>query len=332
MRATIFFLVILLLLMGSLYANKVVPLPHIFKPHLIVVESEQIYIAEETTIYIYSLKDFGLKKKFGKEGQGPSEFGGSVESIEIQPDYILVNSLRKVSFFTKDGDFMNEKKTRSALGGSLFKPIGNQFVGYSIERDKSTFYVVYSIFDSDIKKSKELYRMKWIIQPGQKRRLFETFWYSTFDNKIFIAREGFIIDVFDAEGKKLFSINQKYKNLRFTDSDKKKIVDQWKSDSRTNPYWQRLLERTEFPRYFPAIKTCLLSDRKLYVQTYKGKDEKIEFYIFKINGEFEKKALIPIIKKNPLEYYPYTIKNGKIYQLVYDLEKYAWELHITKIN
>lgn len=73
--------------------------------------------------------------------------------------------------------------------------------------------------------------------------------------------------------------------------------DQWKSDSRTKPYWQRLLERTEFPRYFPAIKTCLVADKKLYVQTYKEKDEKTEFYIFNINGKLEKKTLIPVIKK-----------------------------------
>lgn len=318
--------------MSCLYADKIVSLPDIFKPHLIVVDSDQIYIAEETAIYIYSLRDFSLKKKFGKEGEGPSEFSGSVESIEIQPDYVLVNSLRKVSFFTRDGNFMDEKKTRSALSGSIFKPIGKQFVGYSIERENSTFYVVYSIFDSNLEKEKELYRMKWIIQPGRKRKIFETFWYSTYNNKIFIAREGFIINVFNAKGERLFSINQKYKNLKFTDSDKKKIVDQWKSDSRTKPYWQRLLERTEFPRYFPAIKTCLVADKKLYVQTYKEKDEKTEFYIFNINGKLEKKTLIPVIKKNLLEYYPYTIKNGKLYQLVYALDRYAWELHITEIK
>lgn len=330
----IFFLISLLLLMSGVYANEIVLLPEIFKPHLIVVDSDQIYIAEETMIYIYSLKDFNLKKKFGKEGQGPSEFSGSIESIEVQPDYILVNSLKKVSFFTRDGNFMDEKKIRSALSGSMFKTIGKQFIGYSIERENRTFYVVYSIFDSNLKKAKELYRMKWIVQPGRKRKIFETFWYSTYDNKIFIAREGFIIDVFDIKGERLFSINQEYKNLKFTDSDKRKIVDQWKSDSRTKPYWQRLLERTEFPNYFPAIKTCFVADKKLYVQTYKEKDEKTEFFIFNIkgNGELEKKTLIPIIRKNPLEYYPYTIKNGKLYQLVYDLDKYAWELHITEIK
>jgi len=328
---TIFFLIVLLLLLSGVYANKIVSFPDIFEPNLIVVDSDQIYIVEETTIYIFSLKDFNLKKKFGKRGEGPSEFKDDIQSIEVQPDYILVNSLNKVSFFSRDGNFLNEKKNPTVLSGSMFKPVGKQFVGYSIEQENRTFYVVYSIFDSNLKKTKELYRMKWMIQPGRKRKLFETFWYSTYDNKIFIAREeGFIIDVFDIKGKKIFSINPKYKNLKFTDFHKKKFLDFWKSsDPGIYEYRKR---RTEFPGYFPAIKTCSVTDKKIYVQTYKEKDEKTEFFIFNISGKLINKTLIPLVRKNPREDYPYTIKNGKLYQLIYDLDKYIWELHITEIE
>ena len=327
---TLLLLIILLFLMGGVYAKEILPLPDIFEPSSIVVDRDQIYIVEGTKIYIYSLKDFNLKIKFGKKGEGPQEFKDDIQSIEVKSDYILVNSLNKASFFTRDGNFLDEKINPTILSGSNFKPIGKQFVGYSIERGDKTFYVVYSIFDSNLKKVKELYRMKWMVQPGRKRKLFETFWYSTYENKIFIARdEGFIIDVFDSKGEKLFSINQKYKNIKFTDYHKNKILDLWKS---SNPgIYEYRKRRTEFPRYFPAIKTCKVADKKIYVQTYEEKDENTEFFIFNIGGELINKTLIPIVRKNPLENYPYWIKNGKLYQLVYDLDKYVWELHITEI-
>ena len=328
---TIFFLIVLLLFIRDVYASKVVSLPDIFEPSSIVVDSHQIYIVEGTTIYVYSLEDFNLKKKFGRKGEGPQEFKDDIWGIEVKPDYILVNSLNKVSFFTRDGDFLNEKINPTVLGGSMFKPVGNQFVGYSIERENKTFYVVYSIFDSNLKKAKELYRMKWMVQPGQKRKLFETFWYGTYDNNIFIAREdGFAIDVFDSAGEKIFSINQKYKNLKFTDFHKKKFLDFWKS-SYPETYEIRKT-RTEFPKYFPAIKTCLVVDKKIYVQTYKEKDKKTEFFVFNIDGKLINKILIPVVRKNPREDYPFWINNQRLYQLVYDLDKYAWELHITEIK
>jgi hypothetical protein len=327
----IFFLIILVFFMSNVYARKIVSLPDIFEPSSIVVDSNQIYIVEGTTIHIYSLEDFTLKKKFGRKGEGPQEFKDDIWGIEVKPDYILVNSLNKVSFFTRDGDFLNEKINPTVLGGSMFKPVGNQFVGYSIERENKTFYVVYSIFDFKLKKSKELYRMKWMVQPGRKRKLFETFWYGTLDNKIIIAREdGFTIDVFNSTGEKMFSIDQKYKNLKFTDFHKKKFLDFWKS-SYPETYEIRKT-RTEFPKYFPAIKTCLIADKKIHVQTYKEKDKKTEFFIFDIDGKLLNKILIPIVRKNPREDYPYWIYNQKLYQLVYDLDKYVWELHITEVE
>lgn len=328
---TIFLIIILLLLMKGIYAEKIILIPGIFEPSSIVVDKDQIYIVEDTTIYIYSLEDLNLKKKFGRKGEGPQEFKDDIQSIEVKSDYILVNSLNKVSFFTRDGSFLDEKINPTVLGGSMFKPVGKQFVGYSIERENKTFYVVYSIFKSNLKKAKELYRMKWMVQPGKKRELFETFWYGTYDKKIFIAREeGFIIDAFNSNGEKIFSINQKYKNRRFKDLHKKKFLNFWKS---TYPDTYEIRKtRTEFPKYFPAIKTCRVVDKKIYVQTYKEKDEKTEFFIFTIDGKLINKILIPLVKKSPREDYSYWIKNEKFYQLVYDLDKYVWELHITEIK
>jgi hypothetical protein len=82
------------------------------------------------------LKDFALKRKFGKPGQGPQEFAptpGSTGSLTIYPqtDSIVINSPGKVSFYTKDGKFIKEMKFSAGLMGGFYQPIGSQFAGMS---------------------------------------------------------------------------------------------------------------------------------------------------------------------------------------------------------
>ncbi|MCP5105464.1 MAG: hypothetical protein GY950_18905, partial [bacterium] len=55
--------------------TKVIPLPELMKPeHPLYFDKTQMYVIEGTSIYIYSLTDFKLVKKFGKQGEGPKEF------------------------------------------------------------------------------------------------------------------------------------------------------------------------------------------------------------------------------------------------------------------
>ncbi|MGD2088646.1 MAG: hypothetical protein PVH61_20885 [Candidatus Aminicenantes bacterium] len=48
---------------------EVVPLPDLINPDGIQADRHQLYITERHSIYIYSLKDFKLTKKFGKSGE-----------------------------------------------------------------------------------------------------------------------------------------------------------------------------------------------------------------------------------------------------------------------
>jgi hypothetical protein len=47
-----------------------------------------MYVSEGFSVYIYSLTDFQLKKKFGKKGEGPREF-------IVQPPVPLIINLRE---------------------------------------------------------------------------------------------------------------------------------------------------------------------------------------------------------------------------------------------
>ncbi|HLP44706.1 MAG TPA: hypothetical protein VK469_02100, partial [Candidatus Kapabacteria bacterium] len=65
---------------------------------------------------------------------------------------------------------------------------------------------------------------------------------------------------------------------------------------------------------------------------HKKEAEKSEFYIFDIKGTFLKKIMLPLKEKDERLWYPYTIGNGKLYQLVEDEDTETWELHVTDIK
>jgi hypothetical protein len=129
MKNTLLFLITLLAGWFTFsYAEKAAEFPGYALPAQIAVDDQHIYIVEESSISVHSLKDFKLKKRFGRKGEGPQEFK-SKPAINVQTDVIVVNSQAKVSFFNKDGTFL--KEVNHIVSGSQFLPLGKQFVGYN---------------------------------------------------------------------------------------------------------------------------------------------------------------------------------------------------------
>jgi hypothetical protein len=62
---------ILLFFTSFVWAEKPVALSDLVNPKTITIEGNQIYITELDSIFLYSLNDFKLQKKFGGKGEGP---------------------------------------------------------------------------------------------------------------------------------------------------------------------------------------------------------------------------------------------------------------------
>ncbi len=73
----IFVFLFLLLLTSVVYTEKISILKELLQPDGMAIGNGRIYVTEKTSIYIYSLKDFNLIKKFGEKGEGPNEFRSS---------------------------------------------------------------------------------------------------------------------------------------------------------------------------------------------------------------------------------------------------------------
>jgi hypothetical protein len=351
---------------GPLFAGKTVTLDGLFRPHIIAVDNEQVYIVDDFTIYIYSLKNFKLIKKFGKEGEGPREFKDRIYSIDISSEHLLVNSEGRVSHFSKNGNFIKQANATSTSINYL--PIGDGLVGMRMLAVDRTLYFAIDLLDKKLNKIKEIYRFKHPFRPRKPINPTDVrvCSYHVYDNKIFIDKEGGIIDVYDKKGGRLYSIDPGIEKIKITDAYKKKYMDSWKSNHVLRAEYNALKNRFKFPAYFSPIRNFQIIDGKIHILTYKewwapatdrarrgipakshNLDKKTKFspdnsrereagsemLIYSLEGKLLKKASAPLTDVSvllPQVYNFYTIKNGKVYKLIEDFDNETWDLHISE--
>ena len=125
--AIIIFLILLCFQM--IPAKFVAVLSDVYNQGSIDVDKDHIYIVQEASIFIYSIYDFRLIRKFGKKGEGPKEFRLSDDNmvfLSVQPDHLMVNSVGRITYFKKNGDYINERLNSAGL---WMVPLGRNFVG-----------------------------------------------------------------------------------------------------------------------------------------------------------------------------------------------------------
>ncbi len=213
-----FNLVILFLLFSSLIFPKLIgTLPDVMKPQMLVVEGDRFYVAEGTKFSIFSLKDLKLLKTFGKKGEGPGELieiQNFPNKITIQGDQIFVTGIGKAIIFSKTGEFIKEFKTTQSVFQLI--PAGNNLIAKEFlqSKDGKVRYMTIVLYSSEMKKIKELHRQKWMQQQGSPGIILDMSLDFTSvaveDKKIFIEKslKGFLIDVYDLNGTKLYSIKK----------------------------------------------------------------------------------------------------------------------------
>lgn len=319
-------------------AKKLGVLDGVMKPSIIDIHQNRLFVMDVEQIKVFSLKDLSEINSFGKKGEGPGEYKIIVNlplRLHAYKDFLLVESVDKLLYFTLDGKYLSEKKKLPLLG--MITPIGKNFVGRRIiqTQDGSVSTTSVNIYDHELKKVKELYRQDFIQQgafPNLRLNLGKDFLlFQIADNKIFVERsnEGFVIDVFDFQGKKLYEINKKYKEIPITSKDKGRII----KDLEMDPQIQKQLKqfgfkwnefsrnfKYDFPKNYPPINTMDIDDGKIYITTFRTKNKKVETIIMDLKGDVLRKTYIQPTAKQwvmavmmgiRLE----TIHNGRIYYI-----------------
>jgi len=326
----LFILLSLFTFTGPVFAEKVRTLTEVLHPFRFYVDEEQLYITEGVKVFIYSKKDYRLVKKFGKEGEGPGEVllrrrGGNTEiGLIVQKEHIIVSTVGKLIYFTKDGNFVKEIKTAPA--GRWLSPFGELFVGKKYIREKDGLYHGIALYDSNIKQLKLIYKHihGWQGTEAEFNPLIvEQADFEIGGDKIFVmdgART--MIGCFDKTGQPLFSITIKDEIVEFTEEDKKNMV----ADYKTNAFWKRYYETRKhffkFPEYFPPISMFTLDpvEKKIYIKTEKKENGKQKWAVYDFNGKLIKTTLLPL---GWLRFY-----NGICYRLLLNEEEDEWELYV----
>ena len=354
MKQKIIFVIILGFISCLIQGEKVGFLDGVMKPSIIDIFEERLFVMDAEKIRVYSLKDLTLLNTFGKKGEGPGEYKTIISiplRLEAHKDYLLVESYDKLLYFTHNGKYLREQKKTFFL--NLVTPIGNNFVGRRIVQpsDGSLSTSTVKIYNQNLAPIKELFQKPFLQQgsfPNLQLDLSQDFLlFCVHDNKIFLEKsnQGFVIDVFDFQGKKLYEINKPFEKIPITSSVKKKLI----KDIELDPQVQRQLTQFGFkwedfsknfkfifPEHFPPIRTMDIDNKRIYVKTFKKKDNNEEYIIMDLKGKILKKTFVPQTVKPwvmslmmgiRLE----TIHNGKIYYIK-ENEDEEWELFVQEIK
>jgi hypothetical protein len=314
-----------------LRGSKIVEMPGLLEPNAVLVDNDRLYIADGAYVFIYLLKDFSLQKKFGRAGEGIQEFREKIYTLGIQGEYITINSVGKLSFFTKDGKFVREKDTPPQL--KRLKPFGNKFIGFGVLADNKALYNTLDIYDAGLNKEKEIGRLEMEIQPGKGTRVFHgALSADVWGDKLFFSGgNDFEIIIYDENGEKLRAITHEYERRKVTGDDKDRIINYLRTNGETKEYYE-MLQPIKFPAYYPAIKKIITADNRVYVLTWKTINEQTECFIFDFNGKLAANMLLPIENKDAVEFAPLAVKNGVLYYLEINKNNDVWELRLVDIK
>jgi hypothetical protein len=316
-----------------LKAKKLATLTELKKPANIAIDydSGYFYVTEGATVFVYSLKDYSFVKKFGKAGSGPQEFQvvrGLPVFVIVQKDYLQINSLNRLSYFTKNGEFIKERNCHVGNASLFFTPVKDRYLAITVVTEKGIFYNAYNLLDPDLQKIKTLRKVKRSAQRGGPIKLFsDSVGRAVFNDRIYLSdSENFDIRIYDYDGNEVSKITRKYERVKFGDKNKKDVWDSLEADPRTRAQIPILKQRMKFPDYFPAIASIFAMDDKFYVITWRYKGERFECFIYDKGGKLLKESAVEFRFQSPLQPYPLGLAKGKLFQLIENDEEY-WELH-----
>jgi len=317
------------------FAGRTATFTDFVNPFSIVVDEDRLYISEGAAVFIYSPEDYRLLKKIGKEGEGPGEIllrrraGNTEILLSTTPDFLIVGTSGKVIYFTKNGEFVKEKRTDPA--GQWMVPLGDGFVGRKYFREPDALYHGIVLWDANLNKIKDVYKHIHGLQGARKKfnpLTVEPADCTVADNKIFVIDgEMSKIMVYDKNGNTLFTVAPRSDDepVPFTEKDKKALIDSFKF----NPLWGRFYERRpdlfDFPTHYPLLVMYDLDipAKKIYLKTYKIENNKQKWLVYDFNGKFINERYLPrgIIR----------FHNGRYYRFVENEDEELWELYVEKV-
>lgn len=327
------------------YSENMGNLPGILKPEMLTVSGDELYVVQGARVHIYSLKDLSLKRTLGREGEGPGELKVApnwYNNVTVLKTKIFIDGLDKVVFYSKSGMYLGEMK--KPLGLSRMVPVGKNFVAVKLTHmEKDIQYNCLNLYNEKLEYVRELARQESPMQSVsfKTEMIPDVLNFSVWEDKIFteLSRQGFIIDVFDSQGDKLYRIKKPATRVPVDDGLKNTFIKMFSENPLIRQMGFQEFKRTGklvWPEQLAPIRDIAVSDNRIYVRTY-IKRQYEEWGVMDMRGNKIKKKQFPPVENAPLLAHLFGIKyyaihNNIFYYIRENSESEDWELHAVKVN
>lgn len=306
------------------------------EPTSITVDGTEIFITEEESISIYSLRDYSLVRHFGKRGDNPGELRFRPH-LTAYPDHLLVGNMGKLSLFTREGDFIEERTIPFTYFYMYYPmlPVGGNQVGFNLKKNsRGEFVFTGTLYDDDFNPIRDFYKggtpqLLPPPKPGTQlpvkvdyEPIFDCLDVAVHEDRIYVAdtRKGFHIEVYDKDAKHISTIHKDYEKIEVPQT----LKDQYMDNVRRSPEAEALLGRFNyiFRTHFPAFFSFKIRNAKMYFTTFAQKDGRYELLETDLEGKVLGRSfsfpLHPLRRlSSSLNSYTteYDIRDGRLYYL-----------------
>jgi hypothetical protein len=335
----------------SIEGKKLATLKEVVNATDMEINGEELYVLDEVVVYVYSLKDYRLLRKFGRKGYGPGEMVYhriTVVLMELFQDNVYLYRMFKLVTYSKDGKLKGEKIFRFGItqviplenGIAIVKlRLPNQYVA----GDEKFGTLTLLLFDPELKKSKEIFQKKYLGRDVWKEMKYDIFrtsrnWIVRSSEKqlfLFDIQKGSRILTFDLEGNPTDPIFLDLPKVIIPEKFKSAVLKWIKGDPYLKVITGEWNLKILFTPHFPLLRNFTVKNNRIYCQTYIKKDNLSLFYIFNLKGKCLKKVFLPSSERELIRYGTnriYDFSNNKYYYLNDNEEEETWELYCAEIN
>ena len=336
MLKRIFCLVVVLGAAGgaiTLKAEKIARLPQVMRPNFIVLTDQRVYVVEESSkihLFTRSPKGIVFEKTFGREGEGPGDFG-YIHQIRPLKDHLEIPTEGKFARYTLDGKLIDEIKLPFRVFKNWIFRVGENYVAKDWRFDNRETATTISLYDKDLKLVRELGMHTEAGGVSKINLVAEHYSARIAGEKIFLVESGkeTIVKIYDRDGLQEKEVHLPLPPVKVTDALKEAIIKPIREEPDMKPRWAAFEQRLAFPDYTPGLDYFTVEEGKILARTYKYRGDRVEFVVCDLQGKELRRVFLPYtgrLNHGCL----FCFSQGRFYYLHENLDEEVWELHSEK--
>lgn len=262
-------------------------------------------------------------------------FGGPILILPVNGK-VIVSSMGKLSTYSADGKFLNERKINVF---DTFYPFGDGYICMTVHtREDQVQVLAIYLADKDLQKGEKPIIISKV-EVGQNASFlfpFTAFFPIPCHDKLYIAPdpEAFDIDIHDQNGKKINTLQLDYTPIAIDAGYKQKTENWFQNDARWKNIYPFFKDNINYRKYYPPVHAIIAGSDRLYVSTHRFNDKGWrECIILTLEGKEIKRVFLPIPETYGMDFSaPFNFHDRCFYTLVDNPDEEIWELHKISLD